>query len=84
MEDLFGWDYHFTDHTYDYLGMSPRAFNSFDAMVQEIGDSRVYAGIHYRLSCERGTQQGRKIGQNINHKVRFVKDQIPANIVSSR
>jgi hypothetical protein len=66
MKNLFGPDYHFTDHTYDYLGMTPRSFTSFDAMAQEIGDSRVYAGIHYRLSCERGLEQGRKIGQNIN------------------
>jgi hypothetical protein len=74
MKDLFGSDYHFTDHSYDYLGMSPRSFTSFDAMVQEIGDSRIYAGIHYRISCERGAQQGRKIGQNINHSVKFLKD----------
>jgi hypothetical protein len=74
MEDLFGSDYSFTDHTYDYLGMSPRTYNSFDAFVQEIGDSRVYAGIHYRLSCERGAQQGRKIGRNIIHKVKFMKE----------
>ena len=74
MKDLFGSDYHFTDHTYDYLGMPPRTFTSFDAMTQEIGDSRVYAGIHYRLSCERGAQQGRKIGQNIIHSVKFLKD----------
>jgi hypothetical protein len=66
MKGLFGSDYHFTDHTYDYLGMAPRSYVSFDAMEQEIGDSRVYAGIHYRLSCESGLQQGRKIGQNIN------------------
>jgi len=73
MEGLFGSDYHFTDHTYDYLGMSPRSFTSFNAMVQEIGDSRLYAGIHYRLSCERGAEQGRKIGQNINKTVKFLK-----------
>lgn len=73
MEGLFGSDYHFTDHTYDYLGMSPRSFTSFDTMVQEIGDSRLYAGIHYRLSCERGAEQGRKIGQNINKTVKFLK-----------
>ncbi len=66
MKDLFGPDYHFTDHTYDYLGMPPRSYTSFDAMEQEIGDSRVYAGIHYRLSCERGLQQGRIIGHNIS------------------
>lgn len=70
MEGLFGKNYHFTDHTYDYLGMPPRSFTSFNAMEQEIGDSRVYAGIHYRLSCERGLQQGRKIGQNINRALR--------------
>jgi len=74
MKSLFGSNYQFTDHSYDYLGMAPRSYISFDAMVQEIGDSRVYAGIHYRLSCERGTQQGRKIGQNINHTVKFLKD----------
>jgi hypothetical protein len=74
MKGLFGSDYNFTDHSYDYLGMSPRSFTSFDAMVQEIGDSRVYAGIHYRLSCERGTQQGRKIGQNIINTVKFLKE----------
>jgi len=74
MKGLFGSDYHFTDHTYDYLGMSPRTFTSFDAMVQEIGDSRIYAGIHYRLSCERGAQQGRKIGWNINNTVAFLKE----------
>jgi hypothetical protein len=73
MEDLFGSDYGFTDHTYDYLGMSPRHYSSFDALVQEIGDSRVYAGIHYRLSCESGAKQGRKIGHNINRTVKFLK-----------
>lgn len=74
MKDLFGSDYQFTDHSYDYLGMPPRHFNSFDALVQEIGDSRVYAGIHYRLSCVSGTQQGRKIGQNINNTIMFLKE----------
>jgi len=74
MKGLFGPEYHFTDHSYDYLGMSPRTYNSFDALVQEIGDSRVYAGIHYRLSCESGTLQGRKIGQNINNTIMFLKE----------
>ena len=73
MKGFFGNDYHFTDHTYDYLGMPPRSFNSFDAMVQEIGDSRVYGGIHYRFSCEKGSEQGRKIGQNIQVTLRFLK-----------
>jgi hypothetical protein len=74
MKSLFGSDYHFTDHTYDYLGMAPRSYTSWDALTQEIGDSRVYAGIHYRLSCERGKEQGRKIGQNIISTVKFKKE----------
>jgi hypothetical protein len=71
---LFGANYHFTDHTYDYLGMAPRSFNSFDGLVQEIGDSRVYAGIHYRISCERAARQGKKIAKNIERRVKFLND----------
>jgi hypothetical protein len=70
---LFGTNYHFTDHSYDYLGMAPRSYNSFNEMVDEIGISRVYAGIHYRISCERGAWQGKKIGQNTNQKLHFFK-----------
>jgi len=71
LEDFFGDNYRFTDHTYDYLGMLPRSYNSFDELAKEIGDSRVYAGIHYRYSCEKGCEQGRKIGENISKNLRF-------------
>lgn len=71
LKGFFGNNYHFTDHTYDYLGMAPRSYNSFDELAKEIGDSRVYAGIHYRYSCEKGCEQGRKIGQNIVQKLHF-------------
>ena len=74
LKGFFGNKYHFTDHTYDYLGMAPRSYNSFDELAKEIGDSRVYAGIHYRYSCERGCEQGRKIGQNIENRVKFLKE----------
>jgi hypothetical protein len=73
MTGLFGSNYQFTDHSYDYLGMPSRYYASFDAMVKEISDSRVYAGIHYRLSCDKGEEQGKKIGQNINATVKFLK-----------
>jgi hypothetical protein len=74
MTELFGPDFHFTDHTYDYLGMSPRSFTSFDDLAQDIANARVYAGIHYRISCDRGLLQGKKIGQNINNTVKFLKE----------
>ena len=70
---LFGDNYHLTNHTYDYLGMAPRTYTSFFNMAQEIGLSRVYAGIHYRKSCTEGTIQGIKIAQNINSKLKFLK-----------
>jgi hypothetical protein len=70
---LFGNNFQFTNHTYDYLGMTPRTYNSFSDMVSEIGKSRVYAGIHYTYSCEMGRQQGKKIAQNIDAKLKFKK-----------
>ncbi len=73
MTSLFGDHYHFTNHTYDYLGMAPRSFNSFKDLANEISASRVYAGIHYRISCERGQKAGEKIGQNIDNILKFKK-----------
>jgi hypothetical protein len=70
---FFGDNYHLTNHTYDYLGMAPRTYNSFNEMVNDIGVSRVYAGIHYRISCERGASMGKKIGQNVDEKLHFLK-----------
>lgn len=71
---LFGDNYHLTNHSYDYLGMAPRTYSSFYQMSQEIGDSRVYGGIHYRIACTEGNKQGRKIAQNINNTLKFLKE----------
>jgi hypothetical protein len=76
LKGFFGNNYHFTDHTYDYLGMAPRSYNSFDELAKDICDSRMYAGIHYRYSCEKGWEQGKKIGQNIERKLKFKKGQL--------
>lgn len=70
---LFGDNYSFTDHTYDYLGMAPRSFNSFRAFGVEAGNSRLYAGIHYQLSIDIGLEQGRKVAKNIVTKLKFKK-----------
>jgi hypothetical protein len=37
MTSLFGDNYSFTVHTYDYLGMAPRPYSSFDEMAVDIG-----------------------------------------------
>jgi hypothetical protein len=43
-------------------------------MAEQIGWSRVYAGIHTRYACEAGRMQGQKIAQNINSKLKFLKE----------
>jgi hypothetical protein len=40
-----------------------RVFRSLSQAAQEMADSRVYAGIHFRSACQDGLQQGRKIGK---------------------
>jgi hypothetical protein len=74
MEGFFGTNYHFTDHSYDYLGMPPRTYNSFEALTNDIGDARVFGGIHYRISCDRAVIMGRKVAKNINKSVEFLKE----------
>ena len=72
--DLFGDNYAFINHTYDYLGMPPQSYSSFSDMAAQIGMSRVYAGIHTRYACDAARTQGEKIAQNILDKVNFLKD----------
>ncbi len=72
--NLFGDNYSFTDHTYDYLGMAPRSFNSFRAFGIDAGNSRFYGGIHYQPSIDIGLEQGRKVAQNIISMLKFLKE----------
>ena len=62
---LFGNIGSITDHTYDYMGYTPRTYNSFTAIGVDAGNSRLYAGIHYQPSIDVGLEQGRKVTANI-------------------
>ncbi|MEP7375853.1 MAG: vanadium-dependent haloperoxidase [Chitinophagaceae bacterium] len=73
MASVFGNRFEFTNHTYDFLGLPPRSYHSFSQLTQEIGISRLYAGIHYRASIEKGKQQGDRVARNILWKLRFRK-----------
>ena len=73
MEGLFGTEYHFTDHTYDFQGQAPRSYTSFEDMVQDINDARFYGGIHSRISNKAGAELGRKIALNIENTLKFKK-----------
>ena len=43
-------------------------------MGKEMGDSRVFGGIHYQASCDKGRWLGEKVTQNILSNVKFVKE----------
>jgi hypothetical protein len=74
--DVFGKNFPFTLHTYDYLGLPPRSYNSFYAMAKEMADSRVFAGIHYQASCDKGRWLGEMISRNILRKINFSRKQL--------
>ena len=40
-----------------------RSFDAFSQAALENGESRIYAGIHFRSAVEDGMKQGRKIGR---------------------
>jgi hypothetical protein len=46
-----------------------RSFKSFSQAATENADSRIFAGLHFRFSCERGLELGKSIGEWIidNH-----------------
>ena len=73
LTDVLGDNFQFELHTYDYLGLPARSYNSFFEMSREMADSRVYAGIHYQASCDKGRWLGEKVSRNILDKVKFYK-----------
>lgn len=65
---LFGDNFPFHDDAEkEYIGME-RDFTSFMQAALEASDSRLYGGIHYRLSLDTGVEVGKKIGMNILKK----------------
>ena len=74
LTNVLGENFQFTLHTYDYLGLPARSYNSFFEMSMEMSDSRVFGGIHYQASCDKGRWLGNKVSENILHTLKFLKD----------
>jgi hypothetical protein len=66
LTDLFGDNYTFTDRTHEGT-YAPRTFTSFMEAGQEATVSRLYGGIHYEPSNDRGLVSGIEIGKNISN-----------------
>ncbi|WP_324672201.1 vanadium-dependent haloperoxidase [Hymenobacter sp. GOD-10R] len=71
LTQLFGDNYAFTDQNYVQFGLGSRSYASFEQAGIEGGISRLYGGIHYRVSCEKGQVQGKTVARNINAKLFF-------------
>lgn len=71
LTDLFGDQYHYTDKPYNLPGFAPRTFKSFAEAAAEAAVSRVYAGIHYRSTCEVSLLHGNIVGQNVIRALKF-------------
>jgi hypothetical protein len=74
LTNVLGNNFDFTLHTYDYLGLPARSYHSFLEMSKEMSDSRVFAGIHYQASCDKGILLGEKVSQNILGTLKFLKE----------
>jgi len=79
LADVFGENFEFTDNTYANMSTSlgtlqALPFHSFTELKKAIGDSRVYAGIHYAPSCAKGIKLGEKVGQNVLNTLKFLKE----------
>jgi len=63
---VFGNNYNFTDHTYDFRGYPARSYTSFENAALECGESRVYGGIHYQPSVDVGHEYGSIVGKAVS------------------
>jgi hypothetical protein len=69
----FGEAFAFTDSTQLAIGLPPRKFNSFNEAAVEVGDSRVYGGIHFYPACNLGAEQGKMVGNHVITKLKTRK-----------
>jgi hypothetical protein len=69
LTNLYGEKFAFTDSSNKrYINME-RNFTSFIQAAEECSVSRLYGGIHYRISVDKGLEAGKKIGNFIISKL---------------
>jgi hypothetical protein len=65
---LFGRDTSFRNTTSTCPAGVVRSYDGFQALADEIGDSRIYIGFHFRTSVRHGTNLGRQVGHWTSHR----------------
>jgi hypothetical protein len=72
VEKVLGEHLSITDHTYDFRGWAPRSYDNLFAAAQEAGISRLYGGIHHKISIDIGLKLAYDLGTKVgNLKVRY-------------
>jgi hypothetical protein len=74
LKSVFGENFSFTIDYYNYLGLPARIYHSLDELGTDMGNSRVYGGIHYQHSVDQGLFMGKKISANILAQLKFLKE----------
>jgi hypothetical protein len=62
---VIGFNTPVVDYTYGFRGFAPRSYSSLDAVADEAGISRRYAGVHYMPSIITGWSDGRALGDRV-------------------
>ena len=70
---IYGDHFAYTDSTELEFGINNRSFTSFRQAALENNSARFYGGIHFHPSCIVSTEQGAKIGDYINGKLKMKK-----------
>jgi membrane-associated phospholipid phosphatase len=68
LTSFFGRDIPFSTSTSTCPAGVVRSYDSFQAMADEIGESRIYIGFHYRSAVRDGTHLGRQVGHWTFHR----------------
>lgn len=69
LRDYFGTDdFAFTiDSNLPGVVQKVRSYTSFSAALEEVKDARVYGGMHYRNSCDKGAIIGKQVSHFMSH-----------------
>lgn len=70
---IYGDNFAFSDSTETEFGIPPRNFNSFIEASEQVGQSRLFGGIHYRQGNQAGLRSGAIIGRYVAEQIRTKK-----------
>jgi hypothetical protein len=77
MTHYFGDNIAYTDTSELEFGIANRSFKSVREAAKEAAISRVYGGIHFKHSCDVGTETGVQVGQLVVQKLQLQKRREP-------